>query len=80
MKWTSKTGLGSRVGRLNVQWNAPSTCNQHAQFKKAMKIAEEEFLSQLKVLTQVLLPAYDVVREAWENRLAFHESGAIIFF
>jgi len=44
MKWHMKTGLASRVGRLNVQWNAQPPFNQHAQFKKAMKIAEEEFL------------------------------------
>lgn len=44
MKWHMKTGLASRVGRLNVQWNAQPPFNQHTQFKKAMKIAEEEFL------------------------------------
>ena len=44
MRWHMKTGLASRVGRLNSPWNAPQSCNQHQQFKKAMKIVEEEFL------------------------------------
>ena len=27
MRWHMKTGLASRVGRLNVAWNAPPSCN-----------------------------------------------------
>jgi uncharacterized UPF0160 family protein len=80
MRWHMKTGLASRVGRMNVAWNAPPTCNQHAQFKKAMRIAEEEFLYQLKGLTQSLMPAYDLVKKAWDEREAFHESKQILFF
>ena len=27
MRWHMKTGLASRVGRLNSPWNAPKSCN-----------------------------------------------------
>ena len=43
MRFHITTGLGVRIARCNPEWNAPRTKSQHSQFKKAMKIAEEEF-------------------------------------
>ena len=44
-----RTDLSSRVGNLNSPWNAPKEAGycQHAQFKKAMKICEAEFIWHL---------------------------------
>lgn len=43
-----------------------------------MMITEEELIWKLKDLTQSRLPAYEVVRKAWDSRKEFHESGEII--
>lgn len=42
------THLGRRVGRLNLDWDAPDTACIHTQFRKAMKIVEEEFMYTLR--------------------------------
>lgn len=57
MKYQITTGLGSRVGRLNLPWNAPKEMTQHAQFKKALKLAEEELLWKLYGMVEISLPA-----------------------
>jgi uncharacterized UPF0160 family protein len=43
-----------------------------------MMITEEELIWHLKDLTQSRLPAYEVVRKAWDTRFEFHKSGEII--
>ena len=63
---------------MNPDWNATEETCQHAQFKKAMLITEEELIWNLKDLTQSRLPAYEVVRKAWDTRFDFHKSGEII--
>lgn len=57
MRYQISTGLGSRVGRLNLAWNAPKDVTQHDQFKKAMKLAEEELLWKLYGMIEIQLPA-----------------------
>jgi len=79
MKYYISTGLGARVARTNPEWNAPKTKTQHKQFKKAMKIAEEEFFWVLRGIVLVHMPAYNIVREAFDAREQFHESGEIMF-
>ena len=78
MLYSVKTGLGSRVGRYNTNWNAPKSTSQHEQFKKAMKVCEEEFLWALKGTVMVKLPAYGIVKKAFEDRKNFHPSGEIM--
>lgn len=63
---------------MNPDWNATTETCQHAQFKKAMLITEEELIWNLKDLTQSRLPAYEIVRRAWDSRFDFHKSGEII--
>lgn len=79
MKYYIKTGLGARIARTNPEWNAPKTKTQHGQFKKAMKIAEEEFFWALRGIVLIHMPAYNVVREAFDAREAFHPCGEIMF-
>lgn len=38
------TALGTRVSRFNKAWNAPAEVDQNQQFKRAMKVVEEELL------------------------------------
>lgn len=79
MRYHIRTGLSLRAGRMNAEWNAPKTVNQHAQFKKAMKICEEEFLWNLKGLVMVKMPALNLVKEAFAERKSFHPSGELLF-
>ena len=79
MTYRSSTGLGSRIARCNPEWNAPATKTQHKQFKKAMKIAEEEFFACLHGMVLVHMPAYDTVRQCFDAREDFHPSGEIMF-
>ena len=39
-----KTGLSMRISRFNKSWNDNSSLTFNDQFKKAMKVTEEEFL------------------------------------
>ena len=78
MLYSVKTGLGSRVGRYNTNWNAPKSTSQHEQFKKAMKVCEEELLWALKGTVMVKVPAYGIVKKAFEDRKNFHASGEIM--
>jgi uncharacterized UPF0160 family protein len=61
------THLGSRIGRMNLDWNAPETACVHTQFKKAMKIAEEELLYNLKYLNGQL-QAVSIVKSCFDKR------------
>jgi len=78
MKYSIKSGLGSRIARMNPAWNAPSTTSQHTQFKKAMKIAEEEFFYVLRGIVLIHMPAYNIVRHAFDTREEFHPSGEMM--
>lgn len=79
MRFHITTGLGSRVARTNPEWNAPKTKSQHNQFKKAMKIAEEEFFWTLRGIVLVHMPAYNLVKAAFDAREEFHPSGELMF-
>ena len=79
MRYHVRSGLSSRVGRMNKNWNAPDSVSQHDQFKKAMKICEEEFLWNLKGSVLIKMPAYDIVKEAMAKRESFHPSKEIVF-
>ena len=79
LRYYTSTHLASRVGRMNSSWNSKKSVNQHVQFKKAMKIAEEELLWALRSIVLIHLPAYEIVKEAWDARKDFHPSGEIMF-
>ena len=76
-----RTCLSDRIAMLNTPWNAPADLyNQNSQFKKAMKVAEEDFFSQLYAIVMIMMPARKIVQEAWEVRHEFHHSGEFIYF
>jgi len=70
LKYYIHTDLASRVSFFNPSWNAPRTDKnmEHAQFKKAMKVCEQEFFNQLYGQVMVLMPARKLVEQAWEQR------------
>lgn len=45
-----------------------------------MRIVEEEFLYHIKGQAIVLLPAYQMVEEAWQGKDNFHPSGEFLWF
>jgi uncharacterized UPF0160 family protein len=80
-RYNINTDLPGRVAGFNEPWNAPKGFyNQHNQFKKAMKICEEEFLRQVYHQVVIKLPAYEIVKKAFDDREKFHPSGLFLYF
>lgn len=77
-KYHIGTGLATRVGRYNYDWNEDK--DQEKQFKKAMVICEEEFFWQLKDITQSKMPARSYFKKFFDERKEFHPSGEMILF
>ena len=77
MRYGYHTHLASRVARLNLDWDAPDTADIHGQFRKAMKIGEEEFMYQLKSV-QSTLKAQGFVQESFNKREQVHPSGEVM--
>ena len=69
--------MGARIGRMNLDWDAPDSADVHAQFRKAMKMAEEEFMYNLKQI-QGQLSAYSIVAECFASRKEVDPSGQIM--
>ena len=65
------------MNSCNPAWNEKDVLAD-AQFQKAMTIAGEEFVDQLKYLYNSWLPARDVVERAIRERTKYHPSGKII--
>lgn len=72
------TSLPSRVGRLNPSWHETVPDDDVSRFHAAMDLVGEEFLSQLRGLTQNLLPAKTIVEEAYLNRKTEVPSGNVL--
>lgn len=79
IKYRSESTLPSRVARFNPTWNSKKGVSQHAQFKKALAMVEEELMWVLRGIVLVHMPAYVVVKEAWDKRCEFHPSGDILY-
>eukprot|EP00347_Sterkiella_histriomuscorum_P010961 403374276 len=79
MRYRIVTNLSDRISRFNKEWNAPKDKCQQMQFKKAMRVVEEELMYQIKSISQVFMPARMIVEEAWAKKNEFHPSGEILF-
>lgn len=51
MRYRICTNLSDRVSRFNKEWNAPKEKCQQMQFKKAMRVVEEELMYQIKSIS-----------------------------
>jgi len=73
------TDLGSRVSRLNVNWNEENDKTKEMnRFIMAMELVEQELVYFVRDCAYSWLPARDLVEEAVKNRLKLHPSGMII--
>lgn len=80
-KYAVRTDLGSRVKRLNPEWNEPTSDEIYdTKFAEASRITGEEFLSFLHYYAKAWLPARDVVKAAMEKRFDVDASGQIVVF
>lgn len=79
--------LGAMVSRLNPNWNdpIPSDPVQAQQFEDekflvASRRMGEEFAADLEYYIKAWLPARDIVRQAYANRLQHDPKGRILVF
>ena len=70
--------LPNRVYRYNRSWNAADSVIQAEQYKKAMRVVEDEFMWHLYQYVFIKRPAYDFVKRAFEKRFETHQSGEIM--
>jgi uncharacterized UPF0160 family protein len=79
--------LGAMVGRLNPNWNDVKPADPVAaqawedeKFVEASNKIGEEFSSTLEYLTKAWLPARDIVKSAYSQRLEHDAEGRILVF
>ncbi|GAQ79378.1 hypothetical protein KFL_000290280 [Klebsormidium nitens] len=78
-KYISNTHLGARVARLNPNWMQPSSEEQENEsFRKASKLAGEEFLESVNYFGNVWLPARSIVEATLAARKEVDSSGEIL--
>lgn len=69
--YSVSTGLSSRVGQLNPQWNQPNTTDiRNALFRQAMHLTGGEFVGCIVRLATSWWPARDLVAKAVSARQA----------
>lgn len=78
-RYRDSTSLGSRVARLNPDWNEKFTDEQLMQhFETAIEYCGKEFQDSLRSLVKSWLPARQIVIDAIHARFSHHPSGRII--
>ena len=77
--YEEKTGLSSRVGRLNPWWNQ-KTIDIQARFHKAMEMTGSEFVDRVEYYAFAWIPARSLVIDALDQRFEVHPSGKILLF
>lgn len=75
--YSINTGLSSRVGKLNPNWNEEGV-DLHERFEQASKMAGEEFVQEVMYRAKSWLPARAIVEEALKAREKHHASGQIV--
>ena len=78
-KYEIHTGISSRIGRFNLDWNVKQTDDKFmARFLQAIDYIRDEFLTIIKQLNSIWWPSRSLVRDAIENRFKTDETGSII--
>ncbi|KAH8197786.1 hypothetical protein TruAng_008033 [Truncatella angustata] len=77
--------LGAMVGRLNPNWNDPAPSDpreaqaaEDERFVTASRRIGEEFSADLDYYAKAWLPARDIVKAAWDERLQYDPEGRIM--
>ncbi|CEM23379.1 unnamed protein product [Vitrella brassicaformis CCMP3155] len=79
LRYKVYTQLSGRVGQMNPRWNQEQSPGQsNAAFKRAMRLAGEEFVSSVVDLWDSWWPAREIVKLAYGNRHNVHSSGQIV--
>ncbi|KAL7470728.1 hypothetical protein ACHAXS_011018 [Conticribra weissflogii] len=83
LQYVDKTGLSSRVGRLNPRWNeideiTEKSPDPDARFEVASEMCGQDFLGMLTHIVESDLPARSFVEEAVKSRFEVDSSGEII--
>jgi len=82
--YKDRTGLASRVSRLNPRWNEKDcggkTPDPDKRFAKASEMCGEDFLSMLAHTVESDIPAKEFVEKALMQRMDVDASGEIIAF
>lgn len=76
-KYHVTTTLGRRVGSLNPAWNEAKQ-DHDGQFEKAVELVGGEMLSRIHGMSNIWLPALDLVKRAFNKRVDVHSSGKIV--
>jgi len=76
--YETSTGLSSRVGRLNPQWNENAD-DIDKRFAAAMELTGKELVERVVNLARSWWPARSIVQSAVDKRFEIHKSGGIIF-
>lgn len=76
--YSDSTGLASRIGRMNPTWNETVADDDVSRFEAAILVVGEEFRSQLRGLTDNLLPAKAIVEEAYARRKTEVPAGTVL--
>lgn len=75
--YSINTGLSSRVGKLNPNWNEEEV-DLEQRFEQASKMAGEELVAEILYRAKSWLPARSIVQAALEGRTTHHQSGQIV--
>mmetsp|Transcript_30202 Transcript_30202/g.63273 ORF Transcript_30202/g.63273 Transcript_30202/m.63273 type:complete len:485 (-) Transcript_30202:46-1500(-) len=83
LQYVDKTGLSSRVSRLNPRWNeidetTEKSPDPDARFEVASEMCGQDFLGMLTHIVESDLPARSFVDEAVKSRFEIDSSGEII--
>ena len=82
--YKDRTGLASRVSRLNPRWNEidseGNTPDPDERFSKASEMCGEDFMSMLAHVVESDIPAKEFVEKALLKRMDFDPSGEILVF
>jgi uncharacterized UPF0160 family protein len=76
--YPNNTSFANRIGRANPDWYE-SNPDFVSCFRRALDVAEDEFLSQLAVVVKSHIPGKEIVLDSIKNRTSVHESGKILF-
>jgi uncharacterized UPF0160 family protein len=77
--YTDRTGISSRVARLNPRWNQTASEEEAMQrFMKAVTLTGEEFEAAFDDYVLGMLPARKIVEDAVHSRMSVDPTGQII--
>ncbi|TPP63991.1 Metal-dependent protein hydrolase [Fasciola gigantica] len=78
LKYHIRTGLATRIARLNPWWNEERFTSDDHAFQKALLLVDREFSDTVSYFSQCWWPAREVVSRAMKSRASVDSSRTII--